>query len=111
MMRLFSLVGATIWMAGCAMEPAPHPGGVKKNPDGVVLGPAKPKSQPQVGWTKEQVVAAFGKTNSRTTHGDGTESWSYPNTVSDLFNLGSKPKSRIINFGPDGKVKSWGFSK
>ena len=80
---------------------------------------AKPAAQtnndknPEVGWSKEQVVALYGKTDNMRVGSEG-ETWIYNLNMGEQFipfNIGYRPKLRIIVFGPDGKVKSWSYSK
>lgn len=79
---------------------------------------AKPAAQaneknPEVGMTKDQVVALYGKTDNIRVGSDG-ESWIYNLNMGEQFipfNFGYRPKLRIVDFDKDGKVKSWSYSK
>ena len=80
---------------------------------------AKPAAQsnndknPEVGWSKEQVVALYGKTDNMRVGSDG-ETWMYNMNMGEQFipfNFGYRPKFRIIEFDKAGKVKSWSYSK
>ena len=81
-------------------------------------GAAKPAAQnneknPEVGWSKEQVVALYGKTDNVRVGSEG-ETWTYNLNMGEQFipfNFGYRPKLRIIEFGKDGKVKSWSYTK
>ena len=79
---------------------------------------SKPAAQsnektPEVGWTKDQVVALYGRTDNMRVTSDG-ETWIYNLNMGEAFipwNFGYRPKLRIIEFDKDGKVKSWSYSK
>ena len=73
----------------------------------------QPEKNPEVGMTKEQVIQMYGKTSNLNVTSDG-ESWIYIMDMGEAFipfNFGYRPKMRIINFGRDGLVKSWSYSK
>src|ERR1051325_4713253 len=68
---------------------------------------------PEVGMTKDQVIQLYGKTNNMNVSSEG-ETWIYNLNMGEAFipfNFGYRPKMRIINFGKDGLVKSWSYSK
>ena len=97
------MAGALVFV-GCASdksasEPKAAAGSQEKNPE--------------VGMTKDQVEALYGKTNNIRVGSDG-ETWVYNLNMGEAFipwNFGYRPKTRIIEFGQDGKVKSWSYSK
>lgn len=68
---------------------------------------------PEVGMTKDQVVGLYGKTDNQNMSSDG-ETWIYNLNMGEAFipfNFGYRPKTRIINFDKEGKVKTWSYSK
>ena len=77
---------------------------------------AKQKPQeknPEVGMTRDQVEQMFGKTDNKNITSEG-ETWIYHLNMGEMFipfNFGYRPKTRIVNFGKDGLVKSWSYSK
>jgi hypothetical protein len=76
--------------------------------------PAKASDQkPEVGMTKEQIIALYGKTDNIQASSDG-ETWIYNLNMGEAFipfNFGYRPKMRIINFGPTGIVTAWRYSQ
>ncbi len=71
------------------------------------------EKNPEVGMTKDQVIALYGKTDNVRVGSDG-ESWIYNLNMGEQFipfNFGYRPKLRIVDFDKDGKVKSWSYSK
>jgi hypothetical protein len=98
------LAAAALIVAGCASDNG---------------GQAKPAAQnnneknPEVGWTKDQVMALYGKTDNMRVGSDG-ETWVYNLNMGEQFipfNFGYRPKLRLIEFDKDGKVKGWSYSK
>jgi len=73
----------------------------------------QPDKNPEVGMTREQVIALYGKTDNIQASSDG-ETWIYHLNMGEAFipfNFGYRPKIRIINFDKDGKVARWSYSK
>jgi len=93
-----------LFLSGCATQ------------SGDSQAQSKPKQgekDPQVGMTKEEVIQAFGKTDNKNVSSEG-ETWIYHLNMGEAFipfNFGYRPKTRIINFGNDGRVVSWSYSK
>jgi hypothetical protein len=95
---------ATLFFAGCASDNA----GSQPKP-----AADSNEKKPEVGMTKDQVVAMYGKTDNMRVSSDG-ETWIYNLNMGEAFipwNFGYRPKMRIIDFDKDGKVKSWSYSK
>ena len=74
----------------------------------------KPQQKdPEVGMTKDQVIAMYGKTDNIQASSDG-ETWIYHLNMGEMFipfNFGYRPKTRIVTFDKDGKVARWSYSK
>jgi hypothetical protein len=71
------------------------------------------EKNPEVGMTKAQVLELYGKTDNIQASSEG-ETWIYNLNMGEAFipfNFGYRPKMRVINFGTDGLVKSWSYSK
>ena len=94
----------TLIVAGCA------------SPDGGANSQASQKpaeKTPEVGMSKEQVVAMFGKTDNIHMTNEG-ETWIYNLNMGEMFipfNFGYRPKTRMIYFDKDSKVARWSYSK
>ena len=59
-------------------------------------------------------MPAGGHLRSWGHRGSGGEKWVYNLSRGEVFipwNFGYRPKSRVIEFDKDGKVKSWSYSK
>ncbi|HTD68217.1 MAG TPA: hypothetical protein VK846_16955 [Candidatus Limnocylindria bacterium] len=98
------LAAAALIFAGCASDDS-----------GSQAKPAAQSNEknPEVGMTKNQVIALYGKTDNVRVGSDG-ESWIYNLNMGEQFipfNFGYRPKLRIVEFDKDGKVKSWSYSK
>jgi len=68
--------------------------------------------KPEVGMTKEEIIGMYEKTDNIQSSSDG-ETWIYNMNMGEAFipfNFGYRPKTRIIVFGPDGKVTRWNYS-
>ncbi len=97
------MMAAAFLFAGCASDKASEPKAAAQNQE----------KNPEVGMTKDQVVALYGKTNNMRVGSEG-ETWIYDMNMGERFipwNYGYRPKMRIIEFDKDGKVKSWSYSK
>src|SRR5205809_6366750 len=69
------------------------------------------QKDPEVGMTKEQVIALYGKTDNVQKSSEG-ETWIYHLNMGEAFiPFGYRPKMRIINFDKDGRVAHWSYSK
>lgn len=98
------LLAAAFLFAGCASDNT----GSQSKP----AAQSKDKV-PELGMTKDQVIALYGKTDNIRLSSDG-ESWVYNLNMGEAFipwNFGYRPKLRIVDFDKDGKVKSWSYSK
>jgi len=103
-MKIISLIflGLALVFSGCATNDSSAP--PKQN---------EAEKTPQVGMTKDQVVQMFGKTDNKNMTSEG-ETWIYHLNMGEMFipfNFGYRPKTRIVNFGKDGLVSSWSYSK
>lgn len=70
-------------------------------------------TNPEVGMTKDQIIALHGPTNNRRVGPEG-ETWIYNLSAGDPFipwTSGYRPRLRTIDFDKDGKVKSCSDSK
>jgi len=97
-----TLLALALVFSGCATNDASSPPKQKEA-----------DKTPQVGMTKDQVVQMFGKTDNKNITSEG-ETWIYNLNMGEMFipfNFGYRPKTRIINFGKDGLVSSWSYSK
>jgi hypothetical protein len=73
----------------------------------------QPEKNPEVGMTKDQVIALYGKTDRVAASSEG-EVWTYNLNMGEAFipfNFGYRPKIRIITFDQDGKVAHWSYNK
>jgi len=105
-MKLISLLllALSLVFAGCASQSGDAPAQAKQKPE---------EKNPEVGMTRDQVEQMFGKTDNKNITSEG-ETWIYHLNMGEMFipfNFGYRPKTRIINFGKDGLVKSWSYSK
>ena len=96
--------------AGCASDKGGATTGSSEKPK-----PAQKQAQkdPEVGMTKEQVIAQYGKTDDVSVSSDG-EVWTYNLNMGEAFipfNFGYRPKFRVIMFNKDGKVTHWNYTK
>jgi outer membrane protein assembly factor BamE (lipoprotein component of BamABCDE complex) len=88
--------------AGCASDKA---GGEK--------AAQEKQKDPEVGMTKEQIVAMYGKASNVQVSSEG-ETWFYHLNQGQMyipFNFGYRPKTRLIMFSKEGKVAHWSYSK
>ena len=103
--RILVLLTCALLVGGCASDKA-----------GSDTSSAQQKQQqkdPDVGMTKEQVIALYGKTDNVQMSSEG-ETWIYHLNMGEAFipfNFRYRPKMRIINFDKDGKVARWSYSK
>lgn len=73
----------------------------------------QPEKNPEVGMTKDQIIAMYGKTDNMQMSSQG-ETWIYNLNMGEAFipfNFGYRPKMRLITFDQQGKVASWSYSK
>jgi len=92
-----------ILAAGCASDKGGASGTEQKQPE----------KNPEVGMTKDQVIALYGKTDNMQVASEG-ETWIYHLHMGEQFipfNFGYRPKTRIIHFDKEGKVANWSYSK
>ena len=88
-------------------------GGCASDKGGSNTSAQQKQKDPEVGMTKDQVVAMYGKTDNIQASSEG-ETWIYNLNMGEAFipfNFGYRPKIRIINFDKDGKVARWSYSK
>ena len=101
--RILVLLTCVLLVGGCASDKA-----------GSDTSSAQQKQKdPEVGMTKEQVIALYGKTDNVQKSSEG-ETWIYHLNMGEAFipfNFGYRPKVRIINFDKDGRVAHWSYSK
>lgn len=72
-----------------------------------------PEKNPEVGMTKDQIIALYGPTDNKQVSSQG-ETWIYNLNMGEAFipfNFGYRPKMRIITFDSSGKVANWSYSK
>jgi len=103
-MTSFLVVALSLMIIGCA---SPEGGSNAKTEQ------KQPDKNPEVGMTKEQVIALYGKTDNIQASSEG-ETWIYHLNMGEAFipfNFGYRPKIRIINFDRDGKVARWSYTK
>src|SRR4051812_42306326 len=104
MKKLIPIMLAAVFIfAGCATEGTSQPKPAAQNNE----------KNPEVGMTKDQVIALYGKTDNMRVGSEG-ETWIYNLNMGEQFipfNFGYRPKMRIIEFDKEGKVKTWSYSK
>ena len=101
---LIAFLAATVFLCGCASDKSEQSSAPKSD---------QKQQDPEVGMTKDQVLALYGKTDNIQTSSDG-ETWIYHINMGEAFipfNFGYRPKMRIIQFDKDGKVSHWSYSK
>ena len=99
--RILVLLTSALLVGGCASDKGESSSAQQKQKD------------PEVGMTKDQVVAMYGKTDNVQMSSEG-ETWIYHLNMGEAFipfNFGYRPKMRIINFDKEGKVAHWSYSK
>jgi len=106
--RFFSLiliVGLGL-ASGCASDQAGS--GETKN-----TAAQQKQKDPEIGMTKEQILAMYGKTDNVRMSSEG-ETWIYNLNMGEAFipfNFGYRPKTRIIIYDNEGKVAHWSYNK
>lgn len=104
------LLTCIILVGGCASDKGGSDKGGSDN------GSAQQKQQqkdPEVGMSKDQIIAMYGKTDRVQASSEG-ETWIYNLNMGEAFipfNFGYRPKIRIITFDKDGKVARWSYNK
>ena len=101
---LLFLLAAGLVFGGCATSESGSKAQAEKK---------QPGKNPEVGMTKEQVVAQYGTTANIQASSEG-EVWSYHLNMGEAFipfNYGYRPKVLIIYFDQDGKVARWNYTK
>ena len=91
-------------ISGCASD---------KAGDTKTSQPQQQEKNPEIGMTKAQVIAMYGKTDNIQASSEG-ETWIYHLNMGEAFipfNFGYRPKLRVIVFDPDGKVVHWSYTK
>ena|SRR5216117_478486 len=99
--RILILLTCALLVGGCASDKGESSRAQQKQKD------------PEVGMTKDQIIAMYGKTDNVQMSSEG-ETWIYHLNMGEAFipfNFGYRPKIRIINFDKDGKVARWSYSK
>jgi len=100
---LLFLLAAGLASGGCASSENSNTQAEQKHPE----------KNPEVGMTKEQVIAQYGKTDNISASSEG-EVWSYHLNMGEAFiqfNYGYRPKILIVYFDKDGKVANWNYTK
>ena|SRR5437764_12929247 len=100
--KILMFVACAVLAAGCATD---------KDAGSATTPPAG--KNPEVGMTKDQVVALYGKTDNVQVSSEG-EIWTYNLNMGEAFipfNFGYRPKMRMIHFDKEGKVASWSYTK
>ena len=95
--------------AGCASDKE----GSANSASGNTAAQKPSEKNPEVGMTKDQVIAMYGKTDNISMSSEG-ETWTYNLNMGEQFipfNFGYRPKLRIIHFDKEGKVTHWSYSK
>ncbi len=101
--RILLLLTCALLVGGCASDKAASDSSSAQ----------QKQKDPEVGMTKDQVIAMYGKTDNVQVSSEG-ETWIYHLNMGEAFipfNFGYRPKIRIINFDNDGKVAHWSYSK
>ena len=101
--RILVLLTCALLVGGCASDKGETSGAQQK----------QQQKDPEVGMSKDQVIALYGKTDNIQASSEG-ETWIYHLNMGEAFipfNFGYRPKMRIINFDKDGKVAHWSYSK
>ena len=101
---IIALIGCSVLISGCASD---------KDGDAKASQKQQQEKNPEVGMTKEQVLAMYGKTDNIQASSEG-ETWVYNLNMGEAFipfNFGYRPKLRLITFDKDGKVSHWSYSK
>ena len=100
------LLACALLAGGCASD--------KEGSTSSSTAAQKPSEKnPEVGMTKDQVIAMYGKTDNVSVSSEG-EIWTYNLNMGEQFipfNFGYRPKLRIIHFDKEGKVTNWSYSK
>ena len=102
--RILVLLTCVFLAGGCASD---KEGGNNSSPQ------QQQEKNPEVGMTKDQIIAMYGKTDRVAFSSEG-ETWIYNLNMGEAFipfNFGYHPKIRIITFDKDGKVARWSYSK
>jgi hypothetical protein len=101
---IIGLLTCTILGAGCATDKEGAPNSAQKQAQ---------EKHPEVGMTKDDVIAMYGKTDNIQFSSQG-ETWVYHLNMGEAFipfNFGYRPKIRIVQFDRDGKVASWSYGQ
>jgi hypothetical protein len=101
---IIALISCSVLISGCASD---------KDADTKAPQQQQQEKNPEIGMTKEQVVAMYGKTDNIQASSEG-ETWVYHLNMGEAFipfNFGYRPKLRIITFDQNGKVSHWSYSK
>jgi outer membrane protein assembly factor BamE (lipoprotein component of BamABCDE complex) len=107
------LVSATlISLCGCASDQNQK---TQESPKPKPTQPAKDnrpiEDRLKVGMTKDEVREAIGNPKNLSTNSDGSEVWTYSDSEKAFIPFytlsGGKFHLVIVNFDPNGKVKSW----
>ena len=101
---IIGLIIGSVFISGCASD-------VDK--DAKAAQKQQQEKNPEVGMTKAQILAMYGKTDNIQMGSDG-ETWIYNLNMGEAFipfNFGYRPKMRMITFDQDGKVARWSYTK
>jgi hypothetical protein len=101
---IIALIGCSVLITSCASD---------KDADTKAPPKQQQEKNPEIGMSKEQVLAMYGKTDNIQASSEG-ETWIYNLNMGEAFipfNFGYRPKLRIITFDQNGKVAHWSYSK
>jgi hypothetical protein len=105
-LNILLLLACALLAGGCASD--------KDASSGSSNAAQKPSEKnPEVGMTKDQIIAMYGKTDNMAVSSEG-EIWTYNLNMGEAFipfNFGYRPKTRVVHFDKEGKVASWSYSK
>jgi len=101
---IIGLLIGSVLISGCASD---------SDKDAKQVQKQQQEQNPEVGMTKAQILAMYGKTDNIQMGSEG-ETWIYHLNMGEAFipfNFGYRPKMRIIIFDQDGKVSHWNYTK
>jgi len=102
-----------VLLAACALLASGCASDKQESSSAAAAQPKPSQKDPEVGMTKDQIIAMYGKTENIQVSNEG-EIWTYNLNMGEAFipfNFGYRPKTRVIHFDKEGKVTSWAYSK